>query len=286
MLLRLAPGIFVLLWSGGYTAIRLALDHAEPLTLQALRYGIVVAGLLPLWALLRPGLPPARVVWHLLRMGLLVQFAYFAACNLAQAHGMTPAGLALCLALQPIIVAILAPWLTGEAVGAHSWAGLLCALAGCGAVILSGSALGPQGWLGLVFGLLALGTLTGGALLERRGGAPVHPVVSNLVLYTVGLLATLPLAAATETMRVDWSAGLVWPLLYLVVAKSLVATTLLLMMIRAGGAARASALLFLVPPLAAAMAWVVLGQSMAPLAWAGTGLAALGVSLARRKPAG
>jgi drug/metabolite transporter (DMT)-like permease len=65
-----------------------------------------------------------------------------------------------------------------------------------------------------------------------------------------------------------------------------VATTLLLMMIRAGGAARASALLFLVPPLAAAMAWAVLGQSMAPLAWAGTGLAALGVALARRKPSG
>ena len=287
MLLRLAPIIFVVLWSGGYTAIRLALDHAEPLTLQVLRYGIVVGGLAPLLVVLRPRLPPRRVLWHLVRMGLLVQFAYFAACNLAQAFGMTAAGLALCLALQPILVALLAPWLAGEGgVGGRAWLGLVCGLAGCGAVILSGSAVGAQGWIGLAFGVLALGTLTAGALLERRGGAPVHPALSNFVLYGVGLLATLPLALLTETMRIDWSAGLAWPLLYLVIANSLVATTLLLMMIRAGGAARASALLFLVPPLASAIAWAVLGQAMAPLAWAGTALAAAGVALARRKAAG
>ena len=192
---------------------------------------------------------------------------------------MTAAGLALCLALQPILVALLAPWLAGEGgVGGRAWLGLLCGLAGCGAVILSGSAVGAQGWTGLAFGGLALGTLTAGALLERRGGAPVHPALSISASgsYAVGLLATLPLALLTETMRIDWSAGLAWPLLYLVIANSLVATTLLLMMIRAGGAARASALLFLVPPLASAIAWAVLGQAMAPLAVAGTGLAAAG----------
>ena len=43
------------MWSGGFTAVRLALDHVEPLTLQTLRYAIVVAGLAPLLLLLRRG---------------------------------------------------------------------------------------------------------------------------------------------------------------------------------------------------------------------------------------
>ena len=106
-------------------------------------------------------------------------------------------------------------------------------------------------------------------------------MVSNLVLYGVGLVATLPLAVTLESMRVTWAAPLFWGLGYLVVANSLVATTLLLAMLRAGEAARVSALFFLVPPLAALIGWVVLGREVAALAWVGTGLAALGVVLAR-----
>jgi len=285
-LLRFGPLLFVCLWSGGYTAIRLALDHAEPLTLQVIRYLVVVAGLLPLVPLLRLRLPTGAVLRHLAIMGLVMQFAYFAACNLAQAWGVTPGGLALILALQPILVALLAPRLAREAVDRRAWLGLLLGLAGAAAVIVSGSAIEARGWLGLLFAIGALGMMTAGALLETRSGRPCHPVMANLVLYGVGLVATLPLAALTERMRVDWSWGLAGPLAYLVLANSLIATTLLLAMLRHGGAARVSALLFLVPPLAALIAWVVLGQPMAPLAWAGTGVAALGVALARRQARG
>ncbi|MBV1800234.1 DMT family transporter [Siccirubricoccus sp. G192] len=282
MLRRFGPFVFVGLWSGGFTAVRLGLEHAEPLTLQALRYLVVVAGLLPLAALLRLRPPRGALLRHLLLMGLVVQFGYFAACNLAQFWGMTAGGLALLIALQPVLVALLAPGLAGEAVGGRAWVGLLLGLAGAAAVILSGSAVRAEGWLGLGFAVAALGTMTAGALLEKHGGQPCHPVMANLVLYAVGLLATLPVAALTETMRVDWAPGLVLPLAYLVLANSLIATSLLLAMIRHGGAARVSALFFLVPPLAALIAWGVLGEVMAPLAWAGTALAAVGVALARR----
>jgi drug/metabolite transporter (DMT)-like permease len=284
LLLRLAPYVFVGLWSGGFTAVRLALDYAEPLTLQSLRYLVLVAGLLPAALLLRLRLPHGPLLRHLLRMGVIVQFAYFAATNLAQAAGVTPGGLALIIALQPILVALLAPALAHEAVGRAAWLGLLLGLAGAAAVIVSGSAVRAAGWLGLGFALAALATMTAGALLEKRDGRPCHPVMANLVLYAVGLAATLPTAALTETMRVDWSPGFIAPLAYLVLANSLIATSLLLAMIRHGEAARVSALFFLVPPLAALIAWGVLGDTMAPLAWAGTGLAALGVALARATP--
>jgi drug/metabolite transporter (DMT)-like permease len=71
---------------------------------------------------------------------------------------------------------------------------------------------------------------------------------------------------------------------YLVLANSLVSITLLLMMMRRGEASRVSALFFLVPPLAGAIAWAVLGESLPAPAWAGMVLAAIGVGIATAEP--
>jgi drug/metabolite transporter (DMT)-like permease len=280
--LRAAPFLFVGLWSGGFTAIRLGLDHAEPLTLQCLRYGVIVAALLPAWLVLRPPLPGRAQLRDLAMLGLLIQTIYFAGCFLAQAHGVTAAGLALVISLQPILVGLLAPHLAGEAVDRRRWLGLLLGLAGCGTVILSGAAVRVGGAGGLAAAFMALAAMTAGTLYEKRFGRPCHPVTSNLVQFGTGLVLTLPLAWATETMRVDWGWGLAGPLAYLVLANSLIAISLLLAMIRRGEAARVSALFFLVPPLAALIAWRVLGEPISAPIILGTALAALGVVLAQR----
>lgn len=278
--LPVAPFLFVLLWSGGFTAVKLALPHAEALTIQVLRYLCVVALLLPLWLALRPPRPDAATLRHLLRMGLVVQFGYFAAMNLAQQHGMGPGAVALIIGLQPVLVALLAPALCGDApVGRRGWAGLGLGLVGAGMVIVSGSGLAAGGWLGLLFAVLALALMAAGALMERRGGRPCDLVTANLVMCAVALAATLPVAWLTETMRVDWQPGLFAGLAYLVLVNSLVSLSLLFLMLRHGEAARASTVFFLVPPVAAGIAWLVLGAAMTPLAIAGTAVAAAGVAL-------
>lgn len=281
----LAPALFVLLWSGGFTAVKLALPHAEPLTLQVLRYAAVLLCLAP-FALLRPvAWPRGAALAHLLRVGLVVQFGYFAATNLAQAHGISPAGLALAIALQPILVALLAARVAGDPPPTRRvWAGLGFGLLGCALAILSGGAVTAAGWLGPLFALLALATMTAGALMERRGGKGGDLVAANLVLYAVGFAATLPAAALTETMAVDWAATeLHAGLAYLVVGNSLGAISLLFWMLRRGEAARVSSLFFLVPPLAALIAWAVLGLAVPALGWVGLGVAALGVAIAARR---
>ena len=52
-----APALFILLWSGGFTALKAGLADAEPITYLALRYGVVLAVLTPLFLVLRPPLP-------------------------------------------------------------------------------------------------------------------------------------------------------------------------------------------------------------------------------------
>lgn len=281
-MVTLAPALFVLLWSGGFTAVKLALPHAEPLTLQALRYAGVLLCLAPLALWRGAAWPRGARLAHLVRVGLVVQFGYFACTNLAQAYGISPAGLALAIALQPILVALLAARVAGDPPPTRRvWIGLGFGLLGCALAILSGGAVTAAGWLGPVFAVLALATMTAGALLERRGGKGGDDLVAaNLVLYAVGLAATLPVAALSETMRVEWTPDLFAGLAYLVFANSLGAISLLFWMLRRGEAARVSSLFFLVPPLAALIAWAVLGIPVPPLGWAGLAVAALGVAIA------
>ena len=58
--LLLAPVIFLLLWSGGFSVAKFGLKHAEPMGFLALRHASVQVILAPLWAILRPPLPTRR----------------------------------------------------------------------------------------------------------------------------------------------------------------------------------------------------------------------------------
>ncbi|MEL6793335.1 MAG: DMT family transporter, partial [Pseudomonadota bacterium] len=120
---------------------------------------------------------------------------------------------------------------------------------------------------------------------EKRFGLKHHPVTANLIGFAAGLIGVLPVMLMTETMRIDWTWEFSAALAYLVIGNSVIATGLLLAMIRAGDVGRVSALFFLVPPIAAALAWVMLGEIMPPLAWIGMAVAAAGVFMATRKAA-
>lgn len=267
---------------------KIGLAHAGPLTFLALRYALVVAALLPALAFVRPKLPRGATVWRdLAIVGLLVQFGYFALNWGALAAGAGIGVAALVASLQPVLVALLAPLAGGARVGGRAWLGLALGLAGAAIVIASRSGLARPTGLGVALAVASVTCMAVGTLWEKRtAGAGVHPLAAASIQYAVGLLASLAAAALFETMRVQWTAEFAWALLYLVVANSLVAISLLLAMIRRGDAARVSTLFFLVPPTAALMDWLITGDRLPLAAWGGMAVAALGVLLATRRPAG
>jgi drug/metabolite transporter (DMT)-like permease len=276
-----APATFVVLWSAGFTFVSLGLEDSEPLTFLALRYIAVVALLAPLFVVMRPPVPKTRVEWrHLATTGLILQALYFGL--LYGAIGLdVPAGTAaLIVALQPILVALLAPRTAGEHVDARRWVGLVLGLVGATEVILARQGVDAPSAGALLCAVAALATLTAGTLYENRFGGEHHPVTANLVQYAIALAVVAPAAALFEDNDVTWSANLIVSLAYLVLANSLLAISLLLAMLRRGEAARVSALFFLTPPLAALIAWVVLGEKLPAAAWPGMVVAAVGVALA------
>ena len=73
LLLALAPGLFVLLWSTGFIGAKLGLPFAEPLTFLLIRFACVI-GLLGLLALvLRRPWPHRPIQWfHIAVAGTLL----------------------------------------------------------------------------------------------------------------------------------------------------------------------------------------------------------------------
>lgn len=282
--LVLAPGIFVIMWSTGYVAAKFGLGYIEPMTFLALRFACVVVIMAVLFAIIRPPLPKSRAEWmHLAIVGFLLQAVYFGMCYMSFTSGLSVGTLALILAMQPIIVALIAPRWNGESVGWRQWVGLILGLAGAVIVITARSEIAAPSAIGFLFASLALFGITGGSLWEKRFGVSHHPVTANLVGFTTGLLGVIPFMVATETMEIVWTWQLIGSMVYLIIASSLIAIGLLLAMIRAGEVSRVSALFFLVPPVAAAFAWLVLGEIMPPAAWVGMVVAGLGVFMATKK---
>lgn len=283
--LTLAPAIFLLLWSAGFGVAKLGLTHAAPITLLALRYVLVLAVLAPFALILRPPVPKTWRSWlDIAVVGFLIQVAYFGLCYIAFKSGVSAAGVAIVVCLQPILVALVAPRLVGEAVNRLAWLGLGLGLAGAVTVIVSRAQVQAENPFGVALTVGALFGITAGTLYEKRFGVTHHPVTANLIQYAVGAAFTLPVAWVSEDMHVTWDPQFVWVMVYLVVGNSLLAMSLLLAMIRAGEVSRVSALFYLVPAFSALFAWPLLGEAMPPLAWAGMALAGAGVAMVSRKP--
>jgi drug/metabolite transporter (DMT)-like permease len=285
-LILAAPVVFLILWSAGFAIAKLGLEHAQPLTLLALRYICVLVLLAPLALILRPPMPKTARAWaDVAIVGFLIQVVYFGLCYVAFKSGVSAGGVAIIVCLQPILVALAAPAFVGERVSPRGWIGLGLGLAGAALVILGRSGIQAENALGIACTVLALLGITGGTLWEKRFGVTHHPVTSNLIQYAVGAAFCLPAAWATESMAISWNVEFAVVLGYLVIGNSLLAMTLLLAMIRAGQVARVSALFYLVPALSALFAWPLLGEVMPPLGWAGLALAGLGVAMVSRAKA-
>ncbi len=279
-----APIVFILLWSSGFSFGKIGLQYAEPLTLLSLRYACVVIALLPIQQVLGLSWPATRREWtNICIVGLLIQFMYFSFSYVGMKQGVSAGTVALIVSLQPILVGICAPQLTGERQSRLQWLGLGLGLIGAVIVIASGSALQAGSWVGLVLVVISLFALTAGVLYERVSSTAVtgpHPVTANIIQCAIGLVFCLPLALFMETNHVEltWQFG--GALAYLVLCNSIITISLLLAMVRRQQAARVSALFFLVPACASVVAMFMLGETMAPAGWIGMAVAITGVLLA------
>jgi drug/metabolite transporter (DMT)-like permease len=274
------PGLFVVLWSTGFIGAKFGLPYAEPATFLVIRFLGVLAVLLPLCWLVRAPWPATRAEFvHMAIAGALIQGGYLGGVFLSLSKGM-PAGVSsLITALQPILAAVLSGWLLGERTNRRQWLGLALGIAGVALVVREKWVLEGVGVLATALSVLALFSISLGAIWQKRYCARVDLRTGAAIQFAAALLVLAPYSLLFETREVTWSPELLLAMVWLVFALSLGAVFLLFWLIRHGAATKVASLMYLVPPCTALVAWPLFGETYTVFSAAGMALAMLGVWL-------
>ena len=286
---RLAPALFVFLWSTGWISARAAAPHADPLTFLALRYALAGAAMAALCLALRAPWPTTGAAkGHALMSGILLHAGYLGPVWYAVAQGV-PAGVSGVIAgSQPLLTALFAPLLIGEVISRRQWAGVLAGFLGILMVLAPKLAVAASADLAalrwpLFVNALGMISVTLGTFYQKRFLTTGDLRTMAAWQYVGAAAATAPLAYLLEPMRLEWTWQSTLTMAWAVLAISLGAILMLLWLIRNGAVSRAAALIYLVPPAVVLEAWLLFGETVTPLQIGGVAVTVAGVALAVRK---
>ncbi len=289
LLLRAMPLVFVLIWSTGWVVAGYSAPYADPLTFLSVRFAcaaILVGGFCVFSGATWP--TTSRGWFDVLLTGVLLHAIYLGSVWWAVRHGL-PAGISgLIAALQPILTALLAPWLLGERISPLRWGGILLGFLGIGLVLQPKLASVEPAllWnvaLPIIVNMVGMVSVTAGSFYQKKYLASVDLRSTTALQYVGALLVTLPVAFLLEPMQIIWNTTMVLVLGWSVIALSLGAIGLMLLMIRRGAVSRMATLIYLIPPTVALEAWLLFGEKLSPVQMAGMAVTVLGVALASRK---
>ncbi|UXH76611.1 DMT family transporter [Roseateles amylovorans] len=271
--------LFILLWSSGYVAGKLALPHAGPFSLLALRFGVAALVLLAVAVLTRAPWPRTARAWvHLAVVGLLMQVLHFSGVYSAIQWGLPTGIAALLIGMMPLATALGAHlWLAERLTPLQGW-GLLGGAAGV-ALVIAGRPMGGADWQAYGAGLIGLAGLVTGTLYQKRFCAGMDLRSGSGIQMAVSALAVLGLALWREPALPDWSLELVGATLWLALVNSIGAFSLMFVMIRRGQAGAVARLFYLIPGVSALMGYAVLGERLSGQALLGFAVSAGAVAL-------
>lgn len=276
---RLAPYIFVLLWSTGFVGAKYGLPYADPFIFLSLRIFIAAAILFLVALILRaPVAIGARAIRNSMLIGFFLHACYLGGVFFAISEGLSASVAAVITSLQPVLVSLLAVRVLGEKLKKEQVAGLAIGLSG---VIL---VLGPTlksnvpvaGLLGVAVALIGSTTAT---LLQKKIGTGV-PLLAGTAYQYLASGSVLALAAlATGDASIQWSPKFILAFIWLIAVLSVGAVLLLLWLLNSGSAASVSSLFYLVPPATAVEAYFLFGEKVNTQGLIGIAVTAIGVWL-------
>ena len=223
--------LFLLLWSSGYIGSKIGLPLLGTFTLLFFRYVIVV--------LLVGAYVNLRSVWHWpdqrsLLIGFLRHFLWLIAVLKELEFDISAGSAALIAAMQPVLTALIAPYLLPS---------------------------------------IATISLTAITINERRGAAcmtPMLPIMTSLFRqFLVTLICLAPLAYWIEGFAAEWTLPFVFSIVWLGDVVSILSFFLMLRLIRTRNAARVSSLQYFVSPVTMLIAWPVFGEALNLLGFMG-----------------
>ncbi len=287
---RIAPALFVLLWSTGWLAPALGKDHATAETFLSARFLLAMLAFAAFSVASGARWPrrPATIL-HGIISGALLHGVYLGGVWWAIFNGVPASVSGVIAALQPLLTAALAPWLVGERLKPIQIFGLILGFAGI-MIALSPSFEGvtPEVFaltaVPLAVNIVAMFGVVFGTIYQKRFLQEGDMRTNAVYQYLGALFVVVPAALLVEPIQFDGSFQVIAVLMWSVFVLSMGAVALLLYLIRRGQVSKAASLIYLIPPAVAIEAWIVLGEPLGRPMILGTIVVVIGVWLANRKP--
>jgi len=283
MLKKLAPGLFVFLWSSGFIGVKYGIPYAPPFYFIAIRMAIAACLRFIAISFLRKSQPITRaIIWPSTLIGLTLHGAYLGGCFFAVSRGM-PAGVAaLIVSLQPVLVSLFAAKYLNEPLKARAVLGLTLGLVGLFVVVSPRINMTGANVISLVaVAASVIGLLggTSGTILQKKYGGAIPTLAGTSIQYAATALVLLVLALLFEEPNITWSAQFIGAMTWLVLALSFGAILLLFFLLSQGSAASVSSLYYLVPAVTAMIAYFFFDEHISTLSLIGTAITVVGVWL-------
>ncbi|MFJ8084418.1 DMT family transporter [Streptomyces sp. NPDC096205] len=283
LLAAAAACVTVVLWASAFVSIRSAGAAYSPgaLALGRLLSGVLVLGVL--WAVRREGLPP-RSAWRGIALSGVLWFGfYMVALNWAEQQ-VDAGTAALVVNIGPILIALLASRVLGDAMPPRLVAGMAVSFAGAVAVGLSMSGSGGSSVLGVVLCLLAAVGYAAGVVAQKPALGRASALQVTTFGCAVGAVMCLPFAGQLVREAGEAPLRATLNMVYLGVFPTALAFTTWAYALARTSAGRMGATTYAVPALVVVMSWAALGEVPGTLTLAGGALCLAGVAVSRSRP--
>jgi drug/metabolite transporter (DMT)-like permease len=281
---RVAPWIFVVIWSSGFVVAKYAFASSDVLFFLSIRLLIAALILGCITLALGQSLRLSKSdLLASLGIGLALHALYLGGVWEAIAQG-SPSGIAsVVTSMQPVLVSLIAIRLLGERLTRNQFIGLLLGFAGVAMVLAPAfSKAGEMTVVALILLLAALTGSTSATLMQKKLGHSIPLLAGTTYQFLIAGVVLGVISLASGRTRLEWNLQSSLAMAWAVVVTSLIAILLLLWMLTHGSAARVSSLLYLVPPTTAVQAFLLFGEKLNPQAIIGIAMTALGVALVQR----
>ncbi|WP_417821422.1 DMT family transporter [Terasakiella sp.] len=278
------PFIFVMLYGTGFVGAKYGLPYAEPVTFLVWRFAIAACVVAGIGLFFKANWPKSwREAFHISVAGMLTVGTFSLGVFVAIDMGLSPALSALIIALQPVLVAVVARRMLGESLKLFQWLGLVFGLIGIVFVVSQKLDFTSVHMTGLGMAVIGLLGLSFGNLYQKRFCADMNIFSGGAIQSFASCVMCLPFAFAFETMQVEWSVQFIGALGYMSIGVSVGALSLLYVMIRRGEVSRVASIFYFVPVSAALVSSFLFEEKIDLPVAIGISITALGVMLVNRQ---
>ena len=273
--------LFSLVWSSAFAVVKIALRDAPPLFLMASRF-IVAGAVLLAFAALRGRRLPALREWPVIALLGILNYSLYLGLTATGLRHLSAGMGAVLASLNPLLLAVVAPWALGERLTTVKVVGLLTGFISVTGVMWNrlGDDNRPES-IALVGG--AIVCLVAATLIFKRSKTERDLMVLNGgQLLAAGVVLIVPSLIWEPVADLRLTASFLGAWLYLITGVSWLGMWTWFWLLRHGDATRASAYFFLNPIFGLFIGALLLGEPLGPVDFVGSAAVAFGIYLVQR----